>query len=641
MVRAVWPWALVAVVEGVAAAAPRAVTDAGEIDAPDPVAAARQVLGGRPRALVAYRRSLAAEHVRFAPLAPDGTRVAGAQLSVHLAGAAPRYRVLLAWDDDETGGPLAGDRGSADAAARAAVAAAGGTARAPEPVALPDAGGLVAGWRVIVAAPGRELEVWVDGAGRARVVGDLVQRAKVYRPNPVVVTGDTALADADDADSPELTGALDTVDLPFLDGSGMLRGSYADVTSANDRVIDGVFDYTRSEPGFEEVNAYFHITRVQQVLQQLGYVGAKAILGRPLLVIVNAFAQDNSFYSPAEKIIRYGSGGVDDAEDGDVVAHEYGHALQDFIVPDYRGAADDDSGVLAEGFGDSQAVLLPTGGAVHFDRHCFAAWDARGVGLDCLRRTDTHRHNPEARSTSRYPDSEIWSGALADLVDNGIDPVEVYRLVVESTFYYNTRETLDQAAAALLMADATLAGGARADVIRRTLTWRGVISTLTAPAQPGPVQSSQPVSLAMGPLADDADGNMTFSFPGAHALRVHFATLDMQVSALCPKNECDAVYLYGADGNAYARLGGNHTGYDAPVVPGDTVTVRWISDASGTSTGFAVDRIDILAAPGPPDAGPGEATSGCGVAAGGGGLTWAALTLAFAAARRRRRRPRS
>ncbi len=433
----------------------------------------------------------------------------------------------------------------------------------------------------------------------------------------------------------------DSVDLPFLDGSGMLRGTYADVSSASSRVADGTFDYTRSQPGFEEVNAYFHMNRVQQALQGLGYTGAKTILNRAQQVTVNAFPEDNSFFNPADKVIRYGAGGVDDAEDGDVVAHEYGHAVQDFIVPGFRGADDGDTGVLAEGFCDTQAVALPTGGAVAYDRHCFAAWDARGIGLDCLRRTDSDKHHPEDRTPSRYPDSEIWSGALADLAAaTDLGPVGAYRLAVESTFYYNTRETLDQAARALLMADSTLHGGAHADAIRRVLTWRGVISTLTAPAPDGPVVTSLPTSLAMGPLGDDADGHMTFTHPGAAALRVHFASLDMQVGSNCQDNECDAVYLYGADGNAYARLGGSHAGYDAPAVPGDTVTVRWVTDAQGASAGFAVDRIDVLAAPGPPDAGPGEATSGCATAGGGGGLAWAPLSLALAGARRRRHRPR-
>src|SRR5262249_31240665 len=322
---------------------------------------------------------------------------------------------------------------------------------------------------------------------------------------------DASLVDGGDADTPELTAAREAVALPFRDGSGMLRGAYADVANPTGRVTDGNFDYTRSQPGFEEVNAYFHVNRVQGALQGMGYTGAKAILDRPQQVIVNAFAADNSFFNPSDKVIRYGAGGVDDAEDGDVVAHEYGHALMDFIVPNYHAVDDGDPGVLAEGFCDAQALLLPTGSTVRYDRHCLAAWDARGLGLDCLRRTDTGKHNPEQRTPSRYPDSEIWSGALADLAAaTDLGPEGVYRLAVASIHYYNVRESLDQAARALLMADATLHAGAHQDAIRRVLTWRGVISTLTASAPDGPVTRSVPTALAIGPLAGDVDGHMSF-----------------------------------------------------------------------------------------------------------------------------------
>jgi len=616
---------------GSAVAAPRAATPRDPITAPDPVAAARALLPGRRLALVAYRQSLTGEHVHFRPLAPDGTPVAGAHVSVHLAGAAPRYRPLLVWDDDEASGAMVGARGPAADAARAAASVAGGAPGEPEAVAVPRGGRLRPGWRVLVRAPGRVVEVWVD-AGGARVVGDLVQRAMVYRPNPVVTTGDTGLVDDDNADSAALTAARESVTLPFLDGSGMLRGPFADVSNPSSRVSDGNFDHTRSQPGFEEVNAYFHLTRVQSALQALGYTGPKAILDRQQRVLVNAFPDDQSNFNPTDKIIRFGAGGVDDAEDGDVVAHEYGHALQDFLVSGYRGADDGDSGALAEGFCDTQALVLPTGAAVAYDRHCFAAWDARGLGRDCLRRTDTAKHNPEARTGNRYPDSEIWSGALADvLAAAGLTPEMGYQLVVESTFFYNPFETFDHAAGALLQADEQLHGGAHADAIRRVLTWRGVISDIQAPVPAGATLRGVPVALQVGPLGGDVDQSMTFSQPGASALRVHFAQVDMDAG--------DGIYVYGADGNAYARIDGSDP--DAPVVPGDTVTVRWVTTPTGTSAGFTVAWIDVLAAAVAPDAGPGESSDGCSVASGRGGLGWLLLViLGWRALRRGRRRPR-
>ncbi|MEZ4916786.1 MAG: hypothetical protein R2836_07345 [Chitinophagales bacterium] len=43
---------------------------------------------------------------------------------------------------------------------------------------------------------------------------------------------------------------------------------------------------------------------------------------------------DNSFFSPATPLrLIFGEGGVDDAEDADVIIHEYGHAISHFAAP--------------------------------------------------------------------------------------------------------------------------------------------------------------------------------------------------------------------------------------------------------------------------------------------------------------------
>ena len=43
---------------------------------------------------------------------------------------------------------------------------------------------------------------------------------------------------------------------------------------------------------------------------------------------VNGTTADNSFYSPTTKALTFGTGGVDDAEDAGIIAHEYGHSIK-------------------------------------------------------------------------------------------------------------------------------------------------------------------------------------------------------------------------------------------------------------------------------------------------------------------------
>ena len=72
--------------------------------------------------------------------------------------------------------------------------------------------------------------------------------------------------------------------------------------------------------------SYYHIDTLQRYIQSLGF---QNINNRSIKVNVNGTAADNSFYSPTTKALTFGTGGVDDAEDAGIIAHEYGHSIQD------------------------------------------------------------------------------------------------------------------------------------------------------------------------------------------------------------------------------------------------------------------------------------------------------------------------
>ena len=70
----------------------------------------------------------------------------------------------------------------------------------------------------------------------------------------------------------------------------------------------------------------------------------------------DAMADDNSWYIPSQDLIQTGTGGVDDAEDPEVVWHEDGHATQDAQVPGFGQS--EQAGAIGEGFGDYMAVTM-------------------------------------------------------------------------------------------------------------------------------------------------------------------------------------------------------------------------------------------------------------------------------------------
>jgi hypothetical protein len=92
------------------------------------------------------------------------------------------------------------------------------------------------------------------------------------------------------------------------------------------------------------------VDRAIRYLESLGFKGRSAIFRAPLRIRANGTRQDNSWYSPGLRQLTFGSGGVDDAEDAETILHEFGHALQDAITPDFGQS--EEAAAMGEGFGD-------------------------------------------------------------------------------------------------------------------------------------------------------------------------------------------------------------------------------------------------------------------------------------------------
>lgn len=659
-----------------------------ELSSADPRAAAAELLGpGAELQPLQSRASLTGSHVRFRTLAVDGTRVLGQEAAVHFVGTGPRLTARVIDDRGRGLWTVVGARtvGEDEARGLAATAVAGGAVRSAERVAIPVGPYLARpGWRVLVdaQAPRRLVEVLVDAAdggvtiARKNLLRNVTGTGWVYRPNPVTASGDHSLRDNNDADSQVLTDLREQVTLEGLDGSGLLRGEYVDVFGPRARTSNSslTFNFTRSQDSFEEVSAYYHIDRVQRQIQALGYTGSKALIDRPMVVRVNVLTEDNSYFDASlgeRGEIETGIGGVDDAEDGDILAHEYGHAIQEEQVPGF-GNGDDAAG-MGEGFSDIQAWAMPTGStkAPKVPRACLGSWDATAYSTpsECLRRVDGTKHYPEHLHTpdrEEHFDGELWSGAMfAAFAAANLDPIEGYRLLLESQFLYSADETFLEAAEALVRTDETLFGGSHATALRRALIWRGLWSGFAEPATVDPSRFMAVAKTAgsPSPIPNNADGQIVLEQPGATAMRVRFATLDMEEGTCADGgSQCDAVYLYDKDGEVYARLGGRGTNVLSPIIPGDKVTVRWVTTPSVPSTGFTIDRLEVImgAPPSPdagvPDAGPvgtadarpgrpvtGDATGGCAVGGGAGGsslLLGLLVALSATSGRwRARRRP--
>jgi hypothetical protein len=246
----------------------------------------------------------------------------------------------------------------------------------------------------------------------------------VFNTNPVATSGNTSLTDNKDADYAAVNNERISVQLPFLDDSGYLRGTYAIVVSetGNPAFADQcTFNYTRHDDRFEQVMAYYWVTASQLYLRSLGFDGETfpEVNADQQRVRINQLGYDNSFATthPRDEM-RFGKGGVDDAEDADVILHELGHQIHFSQSATFFSSLEASS--ISEGFGDYWAFTAAKAIAgPQFDEACIAKWDATSYddpenGI-CLRRLDEDLMYDEDLNGRVHHDGQIWSHALRNL----------------------------------------------------------------------------------------------------------------------------------------------------------------------------------------------------------------------------------
>ncbi|MEV1178398.1 M36 family metallopeptidase, partial [Nonomuraea sp. NPDC049784] len=258
--------------------------------------------------------------------------------------------------------------------------------------------------------------------GTARAAAD--PTATVFFPNPVQSTGDETLTDDKDRDSAALATAYRSVTLTDLDGSGTLTGRYVRVKSETGKAAQagsGAFPaWHRDSDQFEQVMGYYWVTTAQQYIQALGFGSRlRPVNQRQIELRINQYGGDNSFFRDDKANITLGKGGVDDAEDAEVIVHEYGHSVQDGQVTGFGTTLE--SGAIGEAFGDYLAVAVTSwkaGVPTKTPEACVADWDSvpyTAAAPHCLRRLDGIKHYPEDLVGEVHADGEIWSAALYEI----------------------------------------------------------------------------------------------------------------------------------------------------------------------------------------------------------------------------------
>ena len=307
--------------------------------------------------------------------------------------------------------------------------------------------------------------------------------AQVFAPNPVADLGIQTLTDQKDADyfsaDPALARAYHRVTLTDLDGSGTLTGTYAKVISETGKAVADAgsgFVYTRDQDQFEQTMGYYWVTQAQRYIQSLGFGSTlPAVNKRQQLLRINQFGGDNSFYreGTGKLTITFGKGGVDDAEDAEVIVHEYGHSVQDNQVPGFGTTPD--AGAIGEAFGDYLAVTVSEHFAPTPDEPCVADWDSTSYTSTvphCLRRVDGNKHYPEDLVGEVHADGEIWSRALWD-IHKSLGARLADTIIIRAQFAFTPDISMPDAARATI-ATAALYGTSAQKAVQAAFAARGL-----------------------------------------------------------------------------------------------------------------------------------------------------------------------
>jgi len=231
------------------------------------------------------------------------------------------------------------------------------------------------------------------------------------------------------------------------------------------------FFYSRADAGFEMTNALYHLERIKSRLDSLGF---GSLMTYAIPVDVNAFSgQDNSAFDRSTNPPRlfFGEGGVDDAEDSDVLAHEYGHAISHAAAPFTVNGTEREC--LEEALCDYFAMSHSYRWEPWRYDYIFN-WDGHNPFWGGRMGSSTKDYS-QLTFSSIYSHTDVFADPLgATMAAIGANAMD--RIVLESMYNFTSFMTMPQAANWMLLADTVLNGGQNASLLHLKFAARKILS---------------------------------------------------------------------------------------------------------------------------------------------------------------------
>jgi Zn-dependent metalloprotease len=324
---------------------------------------------------------------------------------------------------------------------------------------------------------------------------DTLVSGKVFLPDPLtsqqVVYGQNGTYQHfDDSDYALLNNQRKDIQFPATLDNGFftLENRYAKIMELQSPTIapvtstTPVFDYTRSQNGFKEIMVMYHLYATQMYYQYLGFNELKDY---QIKVDAHSSTSDNSSFNfPTDSSLNFGTGGVPDAEDGDVPCHEYTHALSWFLNPQEN--MNNERRAIEEATCDVIAANLSRRSS-EFNWRLMYNFDAPNPITAGLTKFWSGRNGNSSKTYqnylgSPYSDAEIWLSTMLDIAEViGNDTAAM--LLLYSVYSMPENCTMPQAAELYLQADSILFNKAFTHLINPIFTARKLGNFVGIPEQ--------------------------------------------------------------------------------------------------------------------------------------------------------------
>ena len=334
---------------------------------------------------------------------------------------------------------------------------------------------------------------------------DTTAKALVYRPDPVTKTNTYYVGsykDYQDQTNACLDAARDTVEIQISYDNGIfsLENDHVKIVEKSSPQIEPVtnsepyFYYDRSQSGFEDVNVIYHVTKAQEYIRSLGFTN---IVDYQIEIDCHGFddADQSTFYpTSSPPSIVFGTGNVDDAEDAEVVVHEYSHAVMHSAAPSTNFGSE--RRAMDEAFGDYMAVSYSNSLGVQKNDEVFN-WDGHNEFWDG-RLASSSAQYPDDLAFDLYEDAPMWSASLLR-IERNIGRDLTTQIAIQAAYSFSSNMTIAQAAQLVIQADSAINNGAHYGEICWVYKDNGMVSSC---------QVNRPPNMVLEPNDEEANSEI-------------------------------------------------------------------------------------------------------------------------------------